>query len=394
MVAEGFTITRAIQSRSWPASSANLEYAAVWGTLAPVADDVPCVADDIHVRHISTLLEPEGRAKGNPARLRENADIAFQGCILRGMGFVVEQEEAQSWIADDARNAEVLFPYLNGEDLNQRPDASAARWVIDFSDWPNTLAAEYELPYARVWEQVRPDRYAQKDKAAREYPWWHFWRTRPAMRKAIAGLSEVLVIALVSKTVMPMRVSSSQVFSHKLGVFATDSFADQALLSSSLHQLWAVKYGSTMRTDVNYSPSDVFATFPRPDMTDRLEVAGRMLHEERREIMLRRDLGLTKIYNLVNAPAVQGDRDVDRLREIQVEVDEASMAAYGWDAIELGHGFHAYRQMERWTVSPAARVETLDRLLENNQYRAGGEQRKDRAVAMNEIPQEDGTLFP
>ena len=33
--------------------------------------------------------------------------------------------EAQKWIAADARNAEVLFPYLNGEDLNSRPDNSA-----------------------------------------------------------------------------------------------------------------------------------------------------------------------------------------------------------------------------------------------------------------------------
>ncbi len=36
----GFTITRSIQSRSWPAASVNLEYAAVWGTCEPVADDV------------------------------------------------------------------------------------------------------------------------------------------------------------------------------------------------------------------------------------------------------------------------------------------------------------------------------------------------------------------
>ena len=34
MVDAGFTITRAIQSRSWPATSANLEYAAVWGASA------------------------------------------------------------------------------------------------------------------------------------------------------------------------------------------------------------------------------------------------------------------------------------------------------------------------------------------------------------------------
>ena len=75
--------------------------------------------------------------------------------------------------------------------------------------------------------------------------WWQFAETRPAMRKAIAELDEVLVIALVSKTVMPMRVPTGQVFSHKLGVFATDSFADQAVLSSSMHQMWAIKYGSS-----------------------------------------------------------------------------------------------------------------------------------------------------
>jgi len=50
------------------------------------------------------------------------------------MGFVLEPEEAQEWIAADARNADVLFPYLNGEDLSSRPDTSASRWVIDFND--------------------------------------------------------------------------------------------------------------------------------------------------------------------------------------------------------------------------------------------------------------------
>ena len=36
----------------------------------------------------------------------------------------------------------------------------------------------------------------------------------------------------------------------------------------------------------------------------------------------------------------------------------------------LDHGFHTYRQMQRWTVSPAARVEILDRLLAENHRRA------------------------
>jgi hypothetical protein len=38
--------------------------------------------------------------------------------------------------------------------------------------------------------------------------------------------------------------------------------------------------------------------------------------------------------------------------------------------VALEHGFRAYRQMTRWTVSPAARVEILDRLLEENRRRA------------------------
>ncbi len=86
------------------------------------------------------------------------------------------------------------------------------------------------------------------------------------MRKAIAGLPEVLVIALVSKTVMPVRVSTGQIFSHMLGVFASDDYGTQAVLSSSLHQLWAITYGSGMRNDSTvYSLRCVSSTFPRPD---------------------------------------------------------------------------------------------------------------------------------
>lgn len=288
MVADGFTITRAIQSRSWPAASANLEYAAA------VAEDVPRVADDLRVRRISTLLEPAGRVEGVPIRLTENEGIAYIGCYVLGMGFVLDEAEAQEWIAADARNAEVLFPYLNGEDLNSRPDASASRWVIDFNDRPEAEAAKYVLPFDRVKRQVKPerDRLDGRNPTAtdRARNWWKFGRRSPAMRKAIAGLPEVLVIALVSKAVMPVRVPTRQMFAHKLGVFATDSSVDQAVLSSSFHQMWAIKFGSTLESRVNYSPSDVFETFPRPEPTAPLELVGRTLDEVRRDIMLRRDL--------------------------------------------------------------------------------------------------------
>jgi hypothetical protein len=377
MVDDGFTITRAIQSRSWPVASANLEFAAVWGSRGEVMPSVPRVSDGLPVAQISTLLEPGEDA--DPLRLAENTGIAYIGCYVLGMGFVIEDpEEAKAWIDADPANADVLFPYLNGEDLNSRPDTSAPRWVIDFNDMPEDKAREYRLPYQRLLDSVEPERQRTKPDGSfvlrRPLPqrWWQYAEKRPALRKAIADLDEVLVIARVSKTVMPVRVPTGQILSEAAVVFATESFADQAVLSSSLHQMWAIKYGSGMRNDPRYTPSDVFETFPRPRPTDELAGAGRTLDTERREIMLRRELGLTKLYNLVNDPGYSDD-DIDRMRQIHVELDRAVMDAYGWGDVELNHGFHTYRQMRRWTVSPAARVEILDRLLEENLRRAAAQ---------------------
>ena len=377
MVDSGFTITRAIQSRSWPSRNANLEFAAVWGTRNVVSSQTTMICDDELVPHISSLLDPAGRVEGKPERLAENAGEAFIGCYVLGKGFVLEPEEAREWVAEEPRNEEVLFPYLNGEDLNSRPDCSASRWVVDFNERSQREAGRYGLPWQHVLNEVRPERLS---KNAEKYPrmvneWWKFYNTRPAMRKAIADLNEVLVVAQTSNTLMLARVSAKQVLSHMLVVFAEESFVFQAILSSSIHRGWVVRYGASMRGDSRYIPSDVFETFPRPEPTLELEAIGRTLDTERREIMLRRELGLTKLYNLVNDPGLETgtDPDVDRMRAIHVELDAAVAAAYGWEDLDLTHGFHTYRKMTRWTVPPATRVEILDRLLEENHRRAAAE---------------------
>ncbi|WIX85856.1 DNA methyltransferase [Amycolatopsis sp. DG1A-15b] len=368
MTETGFNITRAIRSRTWPATGANLEYAAVWGTRGRISDEVARFCDGVYVGRISTLLEAEGRVTGNALSLAENAHVAFEGHKPYGTGFLVTADEVQEWLSEEANQA-VLFPFLSGEDLNRRPDMSAVRWAIDFNDRSEEEARRYRVPFRRVEEVVKPERLKVNRRSLRER-WWVYGERRPALRQAIASLSTVLVIVKHSSSVMAVRVPTGQVFSHALTVFATDSFCDLSVLDSSLHQMWAVKFGSTIRADVRYTASGVFETFPRPEPTRLLEVVGRKLDEERREIMLRRQLGLTKLYNLVNDPEVEGDEDVDRMRQIHVEVDEETMNAYGWEELPLDHGFHTYRQMERWTVSPAARVEILDRLMELNQERA------------------------
>jgi len=336
---------------------------------------IPRWANGSSAGSVSTLLEAVSRASGQPGRLTESRGISYIGCFVLGMGFVITPEEARGWIDADPENADVLFPYLNGEDLNSRPDLSATRWVIDFNDRSEEEARRYALPFEHAAAVVRPERQrlAPSGGFALRKPlpqrWWQFADKRPGLRAATAKLDEVLAIALVSKTVMPLRVPTGQIFSHRLAVFATDSYALQAVLSSSIAFSWAVKYSSTLETRVNYSPSDAFETFPSPAESPALDAIGRELDETRREIMLRRDLGLTKLYNLINDPDVAHDPDVETMRDIHVRLDHTVMDAYGWSDVLLNHGFHTYRQMQRWTVSPQAREEILDRLLEENHRR-------------------------
>ena len=394
MVGSGFEITRAIRSRSWPAVSANLEYAAVWGSIGHVSPEAVRVCDDLVVARISPLLEPEGRVIGNPARLTENASVGFQGVIVLGLGFLVDPVEAARWISADVRNREVLFPYLGGDDLNSRPDFSPTRWVIDFNEMSEEDASSYGLPWARVYETVRPERLT---KDAKKYPrmvheWWKFWNSRPALRRAINGLDSVLAIARVSKYVIPARVPSGSVFHEKVVVFADNTYATQAVLSSSVHQLWASKNGSTLGTNsTNYAITDAFETFPRPQATDALERLGRDLDAERGVVMTSRQLGLTDLYNLVHSPDVSDSRDADvaRLRSLHQDIDMELVRALGWSDIALDYGFHPYRNIERWSVGSAARIEILDRLLEENHVRSAAERSTGRANAKPDVAASD-----
>jgi len=130
-----------------------------------------------------------------------------------------------------------------------------------------------------------------------------------------------------------------------------------------------------MKADLNYSPSDVFETLPRPDLTERMDQVGEELHAFRRSVMLEQNLGLTKLYNLVHDQAQTGE-DIQRLREIHAEIDYAVVHAYGWIDLDLGHGFYDTRQGRRFTVEPAVHTEILDRLLELNFERYDDEVRK------------------
>jgi hypothetical protein len=234
LTADGVTIRAAVKSAKWPTKSVNLEYAVLWASRQEPAGPAERVLDGQAVRAITPALDPAGRVSGNPFRLKANEGIAFQGSIVLGMGFTMSPEDAKRLIEKDPRNREVLFPYINGEDLNQRPDCSAKRWVINFRDWSLERAEEYTDCIEIVRRMVKPERENNNRANYRTY-WWRYAEHRPGLYAAIERLGRVLAIARVSKSVAPAAVPTGAVFADQVVVFADDRPALMALSSSALH---------------------------------------------------------------------------------------------------------------------------------------------------------------
>jgi hypothetical protein len=374
LASAGFQFPRANSSRPWPGIAA-LEIAHVWMRRGGWQGDY--VLDDQPVAGITPFLTAPGRVQGKPFRLATNSEKAFQGSIVLGMGFVLEPAEAQALLDKDPRSRDVLFPYLGGEDLNSHSDQSPSRWVINFQNWPLERAREYPGCFEIVERLVKPerDKLANGDATARDRAkrWWQFARPTRNLYAAIDGLERVLVRSQVSKTQAGAFVKNGMVFDQRLVVFATESYEDFGLLDSSIHYWWGMSQGSTLRTDATYTPTNCLETFPFPNSLDSLNAIGERYHSYRKALMVDRREGLTDIYNRFHRRSETAS-DIQELRNLHLEIDNSVAAAYGWNDLDLGHGFHETKQGQRYTISEAARREVLDRLLTLNHERHAGEE--------------------
>ena len=368
----GWKVHRAVSSTTWPGDT-SLEISKVWATACDW--DGRCLLDGRTVEGIDEMLYPLARAGWRKRRLVANRDKSFIGSYILGNGFTMSPEEARALIDKDPANREVLFPYLTGEDLNQSPTLAAPRWIINFRDWPEDKARQYQDCFAVVEERVKPERQERKANGEFRKPkplpqrYWVYARTRPKLHRTIKTLESTLAISIVSKTVQPVFVRTGQVLSWGTVVFAYDDDFHFGVLASGFHYRWAVRYASSMRTDTRYTPSDVFDTFPQPPYNSAVASTGKALNAHRSTLMVVRHLGLTGVYNLVHDPEVHADEGIRRLRDLHVELDLAVRNAYNFN-LEFGHGFHHVRgQGVRFTFSPQAGDAVLELLLELNKKR-------------------------
>lgn len=332
--------------------------------------------DGKSVEAISSFLD-EHTSSVQPFRLLANDGISHMGSNVFGTGFRMPEDDAKEIIDREPRCREVLAPFLNGIDINTDPEHRTFDWVIDFHDWPIEKAETYPECIKIVREKVFPLRAKCKRRPYRE-KWWLFAERQTNLYRAIGSLKRCLAIALTSDTMAFAFVSPKQVFSNAVIVIAVDGYEDFALLQSDPHISWARRYGSTMKGDARYTPTDCFQTFPFPENHASLKTVGERYYDHRRQILLTRSEGLTKTYNRFHDPN-ESDDDVARLRELHRQLDTAVAAAYGWidlaanEGAALHHDFHETKQGVGWTIHPDARRDILDRLLALNHQRNAGE---------------------
>lgn len=388
MVHDGATIYAAYPSEPWPGRAAVVTSRVhlrkgEWLGARRIFDDA--------VDQISPFLT--AGAQWSPESLKANAGIAYQGSTVFGMGFVLDKEIANRMLDADSKNAEVIFPYLNGQDLNTHPRQEPSRFVINFWDWPEERAKEYELPFQWILENVYPK--ALKKSAMKSYKnmkWWQHLGPRPALYHAIGrghhfdrhpadwdpeapGLSRALAVTRVSKTFAFSYVSLNWIYSDATVIIASDHPTMFATLQSNIHAVFAWQHSSRLKNDLRYAPTDALEPFPFPNVEDSNELHSLAIELDnlRQKIMIANDFGLTKLYGEMHAREMSTPEN-DRMRDLHREIDRSLAVAYGWDDLDLEHEFHevAYlheRNRTRFTISEAARIEVLRRLSELNKQR-------------------------
>jgi hypothetical protein len=406
IVKQGGVINHAVKSMKWPGQAA-VVVALV--TITKQNWKGKFILESKEVGTITPYLD-DAETISNPQPLKENGSKSFQGSIVLGKGFVLEPNEALEFIAKNPKNKEVVFPYLNGDDLNNSADQSPSRWVINFFNWPEEKAKRYIDCYKHIEKYVKPERdkllVGNTTAVERGKRWWQFGRPTMLLYNSIKELKRVYVITRVSKYVVIAEVDARQIFMDKIVVLAFEQRRYLSLLQSSLYDHWSWKYSSTLGGGtINYSPSECFETFPFPQhltlqQKQQLEAIGEAYHEHRKQLMLGMQLGLTKTYNLFhcNAVTAQSINDKDKqvaalqkhlektantisfneaiqgiikLRELHVQMDDAVLGAYGWNDIELKHDFYEVDYLPendrlRYTINPETRKEVLKRLLALN----------------------------
>jgi len=278
--------------------------------------------------------------------LAENSNISFQGPSPKApfdIDFEITQNLLRQTNINGRPNTDVVKPVASAIDLVQ---GSRNKWTIYFEMMPIEQASQYEAPFEYVKKYVLPIRKTRRD----DYRgmWWQYARPRPEMTSTLYGKNRYIATPRVSKHRIFVWLSQDVLANDGTIVFAREDDYFFGVLHSTIHEIWALKQGTSLEDRPRYTPTTSFETFPfpwTPGKEPKKDARVKAIVQAAKELVEQRDRWLnppevtvTSQVTVTSGGASDKKRTLTNLynqRPTWLELahkrlDESVFAAYGW----------------------------------------------------------------
>jgi hypothetical protein len=353
----GGVIYDAVSSQPWSGDASVAVSIVNWAKDLDVEPKTLWLSDGtvkLEVDQISGSLSADiDVAEARQLSVNRNPKVCFQGQTPgHTAGFVLTPDQAAELVERDPVSAEVVHPFMTGDELNST--GWPARFVIDIPATDAASAARWSGALAHVREHVLPVRRERATKEAERNAealqrnprarvnwhhrrflefWWQQAYRRADMVDAIRPLDRYIALSIVAVEDRPSIYAfiSPDIWpAASLQVFA---FADDysfGIITSQVHRRWFEARASSMRTDLRYTPNTVFDSFPWPQAPTDETV--NTVCDAVEALLGYRDERLADGITLGQQYASLRDPGRNELRRLHERVDEAVLAVYGFSA--------------------------------------------------------------
>ena len=358
IVANGGTITEAVSTMVWPGDAVVHVSIANWikGDVTGQkklswqdGDARDSEWSEILLERIPSSLSAKLDVTGARSLLANaSSGACFQGQTHGHEGFLLSPDEARAMRRANKKNADVLFPYLTGDDMLTEQRGQPSRWVIDFHPREQLDARAYDLPFKHLKDAgVLHDReVAAAEERARNAAmepggkrgnrhhenflrkWWLLSYARGELIARLQEAKRYIACSRVTKRPIFEFVASTIRPSDAIMAFPLEDDYSFGVLQSGLHWAWFTSRCSTLTARFRYTSDSVFDTFPWPQSAREKQIkavatAAVELRALRRSLAAKHKMSLRALY------ASMEDAGKHPLKEAHAALDAAVRAAYG-----------------------------------------------------------------
>lgn len=358
IVGNGGTILDSVSTEVWSGDAAVHVSIATWKkgeekrkkTLTfQVGDNKNSPFEDQELEEINSALSLSDVTQAKKLLCNSQSTACYQGQTHGNKYFLLTKEEAKEYLKDQ-KNAQVIHPYLIGEELVGQYQSQPQRYVIDFRKAKDVFeVAEYKELYNHIHQYVYPifkekaeEEIERNNKAKEGNPnykekkdhqsafktWYKLFRSRNEFMDIIQSLNRYIACSRVTKRPIFEFVCSNINPSDVVQSFPMDDDYSFGILQSSIHWEWFMARCSTLGGTWRYTSDTVFDSFPWPQNPTKRQIEevakqAKALRDKRNEVMEEHHYTLRQLYRIMD------DTPDNPVSGIQTRLDNAVREAYG-----------------------------------------------------------------